>query len=121
MSLDPHRPWKPAEQCSRTQETEVVKETEIVTSSPEQIHVVSIGTWNVRTVKGDSPLHILGKELDNWKCDIFGISETHRRGTEEMCIYKWLQIYCSQGVDDGTSRSGVGVLLGNLRMLRKLS
>jgi len=74
---------------------------------PKQI--VSIGTWNIRTVREHSQLHILAKELDNWKCDILGISETYRRGTEELCIngYKFI----AQGVEDGTSRSGVGMLL----------
>jgi len=60
---------------------------------PKQI--VSNETWNVRTVREDSQLHILAKELDNWKCDILGISETHRRDREK-----------------GTSRSGVGMFLG---------
>jgi len=37
-----------------------------------------VATWNVRTVKDDSQLHILAGELDHCACDILGISDTHR-------------------------------------------
>ena len=31
-------------------------------------------------------------ELNNWNCDILGVSETHRRGTEELYLggYKFV-------------------------------
>ena len=70
---------------------------------------MSVGTWNVRTVKDDSQLHILNEELVCWNCDIVGISETHRRGTEELYLgeYKFI----AQGVEEGPSKSGVGMFL----------
>ena len=55
---------------------------------------LSIGTWNVRTVKDDSQLHILANELGKWNCDIVGVAETqsqHRRA-----IHKWLQVHSSR-------------------------
>jgi len=68
-----------------------------------------MGTWNVRTVKDNSQLHILNEELVCWDCDIAGISETHRTGTEELYLgeYKFI----AQGVEEGPSRSGVGMFL----------
>ena len=72
---------------------------------------LSVRTWNVRTVKDDSQLHILNEELVRWNCDIVGISETDRRGTEELCLgeYKFI----AQGVEEGPSRSGDGMFLSN--------
>jgi len=69
---------------------------------PRPKQIVSVGSWNVRTVREDSQLHILAKELDNWKFDILGIAETHRRGTEELYLdgYKFI----AQGVEKGASR-----------------
>jgi len=70
---------------------------------------LSIGTWNVRTVKDDSQLCILTNELEKWNCDILGVAETHRHSTEELCLngYKFI----AQGVEEGISKSGVGMFL----------
>ena len=44
-----------------------------------------------------------------WNCDILGVSETHKRETEELYLngYKFV----AQGVEEGKSRSGVGLIL----------
>jgi hypothetical protein len=70
----------------------------------------SIGTWNVRTLKTDESLRILVKELSRYNCDIVGLSETHRLGTEEFFLQGYK--YVGQGRTDGLHRSGVGFLLG---------
>ena len=61
------------------------------------------------TVKDDSQLRILTNELEKWNCDILGVAETHRHSTEQLCLngYKFI----AQGVEEDTSRSGVGMFL----------
>src|SRR5664279_4088214 len=70
---------------------------------------ISIGTWNVRTLKTEESLCITERELSRYHCDIVGISETHRQGTEELTIQDHL--FVGQGRTDGIHRSGVGFLL----------
>lgn len=72
--------------------------------------VTSIGTWNVRTLKAEESLNILERELSHYNCDIIGVSETHRMGTEEFFLQD--HKFVGQGRTDGIHRSGVGFLLG---------
>jgi len=69
----------------------------------------SVGTWNARTLKTEESLPILERELSRYNCDIVGVSETHRLGTEEFFIGD--HKFVGQGRTDGVHRSGVGFLL----------
>ena len=55
-------------------------------------------------------MKILEKELSRYNCDIIGVLETHRLGTEEFFLQDYK--YVGQGRTDGIHRSGVGFLLG---------
>lgn len=71
----------------------------------------TIGTWNIRTIKTEDNLQILTREMKRYRCDIIGLSETHRLGTEEFIRegYKFI----GQGRADAIHRSGVGFLLNS--------
>ena len=45
---------------------------------------LSVGTWNVRTIMDDYAVKLLVHELSRYRCNIVGIAETHRLGTEEL-------------------------------------
>ena len=47
------------------------------------------GMSSVLTTKHQSQRLILVAELEQWNCDIIGISETHRTGTEELRINEY--------------------------------
>lgn len=74
----------------------------------------SIGTWNVKTLKTDKSLKILEKEPSRYNCDIVGVSETHKLGTEEFLLHDYK--YVGQWRTDDIHRSGVGFLLGKEHM-----
>ena len=54
-------------------------------------------------------MKILAREIARFRCDILGISETHRLGNEELNLddYKFI----GQGRNDDIHRAGVGFLL----------
>ena len=70
---------------------------------------LSVGTWNVRSIMHDYAIKLLVHELSKFNCDIVGLSETHRLGTEEIEEegYKIITF----GKESGKHRRGVALVL----------
>jgi hypothetical protein len=70
---------------------------------------LSVGTWNVRTIMDDYAVKLLVRELSRYRCDIVGIAETHRLGTEEMEEDGYKVV--TSGNEAGDHRRGVVLVL----------
>ena len=70
---------------------------------------LSVGTWNVRTIMDDYAVKLLVRELSRYRCDIVGIAETHRLGTEEMEEDGYKIV--TSGNEEGDHRRGVALVL----------
>ncbi|XP_065570214.1 craniofacial development protein 2-like [Artemia franciscana] len=71
--------------------------------------LLNIGTLNTRTLVNPGKMDLLLRELNRYKWDLVGLSETHlpRTGEETICgTYLLLS-----GRTDGTHRQGVGFIL----------
>jgi len=54
-------------------------------------------------------MELLAKEMAASRCDILGIAESHRLGTEDLTIGNYR--YIGQGCYSDVHQSGVGILL----------
>ncbi len=70
---------------------------------------LSVGTWNVRSIMNDYAMKLLVHELAKFNCDIVGIAETHRLGTEEIEEEGYKII--ASGKEEGAHRRGVALVL----------
>ena len=70
--------------------------------------LIGIGTWNVRTLHQEGNLNILLHQLDKFKWEIIGISETHWTETGEF-TEEGYKILCSS--DERLHRKGVALIL----------
>lgn len=73
---------------------------------------LSVNTWNVRSIMNDYAMKLLVHELTKFNCDIVGISETHRLGTEEI-EEEGFKIITS-GKEERTHRRGVALVLSKV-------
>ena len=46
--------------------------------------ITTIGTWNVRTLRGAGKIHELTRELDRYRWDIIGLAETRWKNSGEL-------------------------------------
>lgn len=70
--------------------------------------VTTIGTWNVRTLNTTGAVGLLIQELNHFRWDIIGLSETHWTGTQELQV-KGCKILSSGG--EGRHQAGVALVI----------
>lgn len=70
--------------------------------------VTTMGTWNVRTMYATGTTRILMNELQRFRWDIIGLSETHLLGIQEYRT-KEGKIYCAGG--ENQHQAGVALVL----------
>src|SRR6218665_4052132 len=70
--------------------------------------MLSVGTWNVRTLREAGKLQLLQEEMKRYRCDILGIAEMRWTKAGEMEGGKILW-----SGDESRHEAGVGFLLGN--------
>ena len=68
-----------------------------------------LGTLNVRTLAKPGKLELIVKELERYRWDVIGLSETHLPGSGEQRCGDIILSY--SGRPDGKHRQGVGFLL----------
>ena len=68
---------------------------------------LTIGAWNVRTMRGKD--WELIEEMKKYDLSVLGISETKWKGSDAKDIKDFYAIY--SGVNEGRARAGVAVVL----------
>ena len=76
-----------------------------------QKRIMTVGCWNVRTLLTTGALEVLLNELEKFRWDVMGISETHWTGVDDFRL-KGCRIISSG--QERTHRSGVALILGPL-------
>jgi len=74
-----------------------------------QKKVLTVGCWNVRTLHTIGALEVLLNELEKYRWDVMGISETHWTGMDDFRRDGFRIISSGQ---ENAHRSGVALILG---------
>src|SRR5688572_15149343 len=80
--------------------------------------VITVGTWNVRTLRATGAVTCLIKELERLRWEVMGIAETHWTGVQESDVQGYKII--SAGREEG-HRAGVGMIMTRLAQRALLS
>ena len=74
-------------------------------------HSINVGTWNVLSLESSSSkLFELSQNVNQYRMDILGLTETHRPGTGEVILDNG-SLLINSGRADGYRRQGVGLVL----------
>ena len=96
---------------TNNQAGKVTKEPDkTIHGNPREPTSLSLGTWNVRTMRTDGHWDILLEEVKRFGLDILGLSETHLTGPETLLEKGEFTVLLSSRRDN-ICREGVGILV----------
>ena len=85
-----------------------VKDNSLLSAKSE----ISIGNWNVRTLRQDGKLEEMVAEFQRYKLDMCALTETRLTGADKTNLEDGMSLLTS-GRRDGLHHQGVGLLLGS--------